>query len=74
MAGLALFQHSASRQTILICGTAITLLFAPVFLEGRLISLDIPRPVRPVVVAVNLGFRRFRQRGLVNAVSGLPNL
>lgn len=55
-------------------GTA-ALLIVPLFLEMRLIFVDItPGLFVLLVVATALGWGRYRARGLVNPVSNLPNL
>jgi EAL domain-containing protein (putative c-di-GMP-specific phosphodiesterase class I)/CHASE2 domain-containing sensor protein len=51
------------------------LLVVPGFLEARLIFADItPGLFVLIVVGTALAWRRYRARGLVNAVSNLPNL
>ena len=59
-----------------IFGTTVATLFVgPAFLEQRLIFVDvIPGLTVAVVVWGILAGRRLRKRGLVNAVSNLPNL
>ena len=67
---------SASRARISSsAGTAAALLLGPVALEASLIFVDIT-PALFVVLTVGsvLAWRGFRVRGLVNPVSGLPNL
>ena len=52
-----------------------TLLFGPAALEARLISLDVaPGLFVIMTVGTVLAWRGFRVRGLVNEMSGLPNL
>ena len=73
-AAAAFRQRPADRYGIL--GAAITaLLIIPVFLEARLIFVDVV-PAMFVMLTVGVAFtwRRYRTRGLVNTVSGLPNL
>ena len=56
-------------------GTAVTLLVAPAFLEANLIFMDVmPGLFVVATVAGVLAWQRWRSGGLVNAVSGLPNL
>ncbi len=51
------------------------LLIAPIFTEARLIFFDVtPGLFVLIIVATVLGWRRYRDRGLVNAISNLPNL
>jgi EAL domain-containing protein (putative c-di-GMP-specific phosphodiesterase class I)/CHASE2 domain-containing sensor protein len=51
------------------------LLIAPIFTEARLIFFDVtPGLFVLILVATVLGWRRYRDRGLVNAISNLPNL
>ncbi|HEX6072577.1 MAG TPA: CHASE2 domain-containing protein, partial [Sphingomicrobium sp.] len=75
VAALALTRRSPTRQNLLLGGWALALLFGPVLLEMNLIFVDVmPGLLVASIVAVVLVRRRFRHRGLVNAVSGLPNL
>ncbi len=72
---LALTRRSNPQQSLLIGGWAIALLFGPALLEMNLIFVDItPGLFVTIVVGAVLARRRLRHRGLVNAVSGLPNL
>ena len=73
--GLALTRRSQRCQNLLFAGTGMVLLFGPAALEANLLFVDVT-PGLFVVVAVGgvLIWRRFRQHGFVNAVSGLPNL
>jgi EAL domain-containing protein (putative c-di-GMP-specific phosphodiesterase class I)/CHASE2 domain-containing sensor protein len=51
------------------------LLIAPIFTEAQLIFFDVtPGLFVLTIVATVLGWRRYRDRGLVNAISNLPNL
>ena len=67
-------RRRLSQQAIL-AGAAVVLLVLPAFTETQLVSMDIT-PGLFVLLCVGsvLGWRRFRSRGLVNSVSGLPNL
>ena len=68
--------RQADRHKLLLVGCAIPfVLIAPAALESRLISLDVtPALFVLVVTLVVLARRRFRNRGWVDSVSGLPNL
>ncbi|HEX8840676.1 MAG TPA: CHASE2 domain-containing protein, partial [Sphingomicrobium sp.] len=75
VAALALTRRNHLQQTVLIAGWVLALLFGPAALEARLIFLDItPGLFVTCIIAVILVRRLIRHRGLVNAVSGLPNL
>src|SRR6476469_2645219 len=51
------------------------LVVAPVFLEARLIFLDVtPGIFVLLIMGAVLAWRRYRTRGLVNPVTNLPNL
>lgn len=64
----------ANRPLLLIGGTAI-LLFAPIALEARHIFVDVTPGLFLIgFIGWTLGWRHFKSRGLVNSVSGLPNL
>ena len=75
VAALALTRRRHSLQGLLIGGWIVALLFGPALLEKELIFLDItPGLFVTLIIAVILARQAFRHRGLVNAVSGLPNL
>lgn len=74
-ATFAALRRSPIQQTVTLGTAAIILLLGPALLEANLIVVDLT-PGLFVILAVSsvLAWRRFRQRGLVNPVSGLPNL
>ena len=78
--GLAAATLGATRKRRMHRSAVFTTAFAilaigPAFLETRLVFLDItPGLFALLTVAAVLGWRRFRERGLVNSVSNLPNL
>lgn len=68
-------RKSSAQAGLILAVSAVTLLLGPVGLEMNLINVDItPALFAVIVVSTVLGWRRWRQRGLVNTVSGLPNL
>jgi len=69
-------NRKSAGQASLILGTSIAALsFGPAVLEMNQIYVNVmPAIFATIVVATALGWRRWRQRGLVNTVSGLPNL
>ena len=71
-----LLLRRAERHELLVAAVAIAaLLFGPAALESRLILLDVtPALFVLLATAAVLLRRRFRKRGLVDPVSGLPNL
>jgi diguanylate cyclase len=72
---IAAGRKSAGQAGSILAGSALLLLLAPVGLEMALIFADItPALFAVVVVSTVLALRRWKQRGLVNTVSGLPNL
>jgi EAL domain-containing protein (putative c-di-GMP-specific phosphodiesterase class I)/CHASE2 domain-containing sensor protein len=72
---LAAYSRRVGIQNLLFSGTAAILLFGPIALEANQIYVDIvPGLFVVVTVAGVLAWRRWRSGGLVNAVSGLPNL
>ncbi|HET7816401.1 MAG TPA: EAL domain-containing protein [Sphingomicrobium sp.] len=75
VASLAATRRRASAQGALLGTSAAVLLFGPAALEANLIFIDIT-PALFVIATVGLAvaWRRWRQRGLVNSVTGLPNL
>ena len=72
---VALRMKRLAVRLIVLGAAATTLLVVPVFLEANLIFVDVtPAVFVLLVVGTVLGWRRYRARGLVNAVSNLPNL
>ncbi|HET9458534.1 MAG TPA: EAL domain-containing protein [Sphingomicrobium sp.] len=71
-----LISRRGDRRTLIAVGVAVVaVLVGPVLPESRLIYLDVtPALLVLVVTAVVLLRRRFQKRGLVDPVSGLPNL
>ena len=68
-------RKRAFERYAILGSSAALLLALPHVLEPRLIFIDImPGLFVLTTVAVALGWRRFRVRGLVNPVSNLPNL
>ena len=68
-------RKSAGQAGSILLGSALLLLLAPVGLEMMLTYVDItPALFAVIVVSTVLALRRWKQRGLVNTVSGLPNL
>ncbi len=75
MAGLVLTRRTPTQQNLLIAGWVATLLLVPAALEANLIFVDIMAGLFVTsTIAIVLLRRRFRQGGLINSVSGLPNL
>lgn len=74
LASWAALERRRSQSWIL-GGTTAALLIVPIFLEANLIFLEVA-PALFVVLTIwaVLGRRSIRQRGLVDSVSGLPNL
>ena len=71
----ALRQSRASVQNALLAALGLSLLVVPVFLELRLIFVDVvPALLVLAIIGSVIAHRRFRARGLVDTVSGLPNL
>ncbi len=72
---LAAFRKNATQRNLIFGVSALALLFVPAALEAKLLFVDIT-PGLFVILTVGsvLAWRNFRVRGLVNDVSGLPNL
>jgi len=77
-AGLTVFAVSRKRsrqRTFIFAGGFAALAVGPLALEMRLVFVDvIPALLILTTVWSVLGWRGMRKRGLVNAISGLPNL
>ena len=75
LAALAALQRRAAYQNLIFAAGVVGLLVIPIFLERDLIFVDIV-PALFILTAIwaITSWRNLRQRGLVNAISGLPNL
>jgi EAL domain-containing protein (putative c-di-GMP-specific phosphodiesterase class I)/CHASE2 domain-containing sensor protein len=70
-----LASRTSAKAGITLSGSALVLLMGPTLLEMERIFVDIvPALFALMIVSFSLGWKRWRQRGLVNTVSGLPNL
>jgi EAL domain-containing protein (putative c-di-GMP-specific phosphodiesterase class I)/CHASE2 domain-containing sensor protein len=68
-------RKSVGQAGVLLGASASVLVLGPISLEMNRIYADItPALFAMIIVSTVLGWRRWRQRGLVNTVSGLPNL
>jgi EAL domain-containing protein (putative c-di-GMP-specific phosphodiesterase class I)/CHASE2 domain-containing sensor protein len=75
LAALALSRRSPAAQTTILAAGAAILLGAPLLLEINLIYVAVvPGLFALGTVATGVALRRFRQRGLVDSSTGLPNL
>ena len=75
VAWAAVRSKSAGRANAMLAVTAAVLLLGPVPMEANLMFIDItPALFAVIIVGTVLGLRQWKQRGLVNTVSGLPNL
>jgi len=71
----AIRSKSAMRANLILAVALASLLLLPLLAEAALLFVDIiPALFAILVVSVALGLRQWKQRGLVNTVSGLPNL
>ena len=72
---LAVRREAARYSGLILGGTLALLALGPIGLETARISVDItPGLFALLIVGTNLGWRRWKQRGLVNSETGLPNL
>ena len=75
VAAFALSRRSPVHQYAVLGAAAMALLLVPASLEAKLVFVDItPALLVTFSIAAVLGWRRYRRRGLINAVSELPNL
>ena len=74
-AALAATRRRLNQQMAIFATAIAALIVVPVFLEARLISVDVtPGLFVLMTTAAALVWRRFKARGLINPVSSLPNL
>jgi EAL domain-containing protein (putative c-di-GMP-specific phosphodiesterase class I)/CHASE2 domain-containing sensor protein len=75
LCGWALSRPSLNARAFLLAAVAILLLVGPVALERNLIFVDVvPALLAVALIAGRLGWKRWKNRGLTNSLSGLPNL
>lgn len=68
-------QSSGTRQALILSAVGLVLLVGPIPLEQSLVFVDItPALLAVIIVGVRLVQLNWRNRGLVNAETGLPNL
>ena len=69
------FRQRQANRNLLFAGGLAVLVAGPILLEMRLIFVDVvPAIAMVTTVWAVLGWRNMKKRGLVNPVSGLPNL
>jgi diguanylate cyclase len=75
VSGLALSRRTPKQQGTILAVSAVLLLFGPALPEAYHVYSDVT-PALFVIITISsvLGWRLYRQRGLVNQVSNLPNL
>jgi len=75
LAAFAASQRRPTYQNLTFATGVVGLLVIPIFLERDLIFVDVV-PALFILTAIwaAMSWRSLRQRGLVNAISGLPNL
>jgi EAL domain-containing protein (putative c-di-GMP-specific phosphodiesterase class I)/CHASE2 domain-containing sensor protein len=72
---LALRLQSAARRGVTLSATAAMLMVATTIADSYHLFFDVtPALFMLLIVGVGLAWRSYRKRGLVNPVSGLPNL
>ncbi|MES2326350.1 MAG: EAL domain-containing protein [Pseudomonadota bacterium] len=74
-AALSASRKRSRERGLILAGMIAAMLIGPGILEARLIFADVtPGLFVLLTMAVGFGWQRYRNRGLVNAVSNLPNL
>jgi diguanylate cyclase len=74
-ATLSASRNRSRDRGLILSGLVAVMLVGPGLLEARLIFADVtPGLFVLLTMAVGFGWQRYRNRGLVNAVSNLPNL
>jgi EAL domain-containing protein (putative c-di-GMP-specific phosphodiesterase class I)/CHASE2 domain-containing sensor protein len=72
---LALLRTRGVATSALLVGSALLMLIGPVVLEANLVFVDVMPGIFAILcVGMRLAWLRWRSRGLVNGLSGLPNL
>lgn len=72
---LAATRRRFSVQAAIVAGSAVALTLGPALLEARLLFFDIMPGLFALIIAGSaLTRQQFRQRGLIDPVSNLPNL
>jgi EAL domain-containing protein (putative c-di-GMP-specific phosphodiesterase class I)/CHASE2 domain-containing sensor protein len=72
---LALFRTKGPHTALLLGSAGLALLVGPIVLEANLIFLEVvPAQFALTVVGSRLAWLRWRSGGLINSLSGLPNL
>jgi len=75
LVALCFYRRRPAYHNFVFAGGILGLLILPNFLEAQLIFVDVmPALFLLTGVWIAFGWRTMRKRGLVNAVSGLPNL
>jgi len=75
VAAWALSSTGERRQISVVAASVLLVLFGPALLESRLIFIDVTPALLVLMASCGTLLRnRFRKRGLVDPVSGLPNL
>ena len=75
VAGFASLRTKGHRTAVLLGSSALLLLFGPAVLEANLIFVDVtPALFALLIVASRLAWLRWQSGGLINSLSGLPNL
>jgi EAL domain-containing protein (putative c-di-GMP-specific phosphodiesterase class I)/CHASE2 domain-containing sensor protein len=75
IAGVVVLRNNQRHQSIIVTLSTIALFIGPAFMESRLIFVDvIPAAIVLTLAAAATAADRFRKRGFVDSVSGLPNL
>jgi EAL domain-containing protein (putative c-di-GMP-specific phosphodiesterase class I)/CHASE2 domain-containing sensor protein len=74
-AATAVVRKKEEHQALLLTGSFLALLLGPAALEAHLIYLDVVPGILAILIISAIIIRsRFRKRGLVDPISGLPNL
>ncbi|MEO7864353.1 MAG: EAL domain-containing protein [Sphingomicrobium sp.] len=74
-AAFAMSRHQPQWKYACLSAAIAVLLVVPLFFEARLIFVDVTPSLFILAITLGaLGWRQAKQRGLVNAVSKLPNL
>jgi EAL domain-containing protein (putative c-di-GMP-specific phosphodiesterase class I)/CHASE2 domain-containing sensor protein len=75
LTAVAAYRRNSTHKNLIFAGSFLLMTIPPIWLEAHHVFLDVvPALLVVTTVWATLGWRNLKRRGLVNPVSGLPNL